>query len=264
MKKIRLFILLAVTLFIAENAGAQVNFDFNSQEDLDMWKGAQCDLSLVDGSLQLAVTGDFWAVASYEPEEGITWDFDAYPICAVKIQKKYGDLFLKLKTDDGDYKLSAGISAGDGIKVLKCTNSDALIHIFMFEDYNADEATKDAFVGTRTFGNLQLANEYVDKGNNIQFDWIKSFTDAESALEYIIPIVEGGSVDGIFNETIVISGGNGCINVSGMTDAAKVEVFSISGQAVKTETIMNGSIDNLSKGIYIVRTGGKSKLVGVN
>lgn len=265
MKKIRLFILLALTIFAAKNVNAQVNFEFTTQEEVDQWEGAQCILSNVNGCLQQDVTGSFWAVTTYAPEGGFEWDFDAYPICAIKLEKKYGDLFLKLNHGDGDYKLSAGISAGDGIKVLNIKDSEALIHIFVFEDYNADEATKDAFVGKRNFVNLQLASEYVEIGQKIQFDWIKSFTDAESALDYIMPIVDGtGSVSGNqIDNNLIISGSNNSILIDGMTETASIEIFSISGQIIKKATMMNGVVENIPAGMYIVRTCGQSKIVAV-
>lgn len=259
MKKTKLFLSACLLLSTATMFG-QVNFDFNTQEEIDLWTADQGTLALSNNNyLQLTVNGSFWSIAKYEPEGGIEWDFDAYPICAIKLQKKFGDLFLKMSPVEGDdFKLQAGSSAGD-VNVLKVNGTDEMIHIFLFDDFNA--ANDNAFVGKKTFKNIQFANEYVSNGQVLEFDWIKSFTSAEEALAFIMPIVEGGS-SAIKTEKanpVKVVAQNNAIEVLNLPEGAQVQLLNIQGQLIASTT--QNTIDNLASGLYIVVVDGQSQKV---
>ena len=89
MKKRITSIVMFVMVFMANNLSAQISNYFSSENDLIGFKGAQSDLSIENGKLKMQITGGWWGVASYEPEEGANWDFDKYKFVAVRVGKQY-------------------------------------------------------------------------------------------------------------------------------------------------------------------------------
>lgn len=245
-KKIFTSILSVIALCATTNLSAQVSNYFSSEADLANWKGAQCDISYSDGSMQLDVTGGFWAVASYEPEGGLDWNFDTDKVICIKINKKVGDVLFGFY-DGENHKMT-------NYDPINIEGTDSYIFVYNIEDF-----PELGLEGTKHFTNFQIASEYVNTGNVLNFDFVKSFADLEAAYAFINDILEGKDPQGIEGNTAnlaQVTGAEGAVSFSNMEAEAVAEIFNLSGQSIAKASVFNNEIAGLTAGLYIVKLGG--------
>lgn len=249
-------IIITLALFLALNANAQLNLDFKVNTDTANWVGGKSNQSIVSWEksdfLQIQVDGGFWAVAAYQPLNGVSWNFDTYKVVAVKVQKKFGDLFVKFydKATNKNYKLKDPLP-------LSITGTTQLIHVIAFENYANDYP--DLQSGTKTFTNIQIAHEYVSPGQQIQVDWIKSFTTLDAAYEYMGPLLD--ALDDIHSTNIKIATSGNTIRIAGMTNETNVQLYDSKGSLVRSQTMRDGEISGLNRGVYVLRIENKASKV---
>lgn len=252
----KLLIIIVLIIFLANNANAQINFEFKVNTDTANWKGGTSNQSILSWEsndfLQIQVNGGFWAVAAYEPLNGVSWNFDTHKVVAVKVQKKFGDLFVKFydKAANKNYKLKDPLP-------LSITGTTQLIHVIAFENYANDYP--DLQSGTKSFTNIQIAHEFVSPGQQIQVDWIKSFTTLDAAYEYMGPLID--ALDDIHSTNIKISTSGNTIKISGMTNEANVQLYDIKGSLVRSQSMRDGEIIGLNKGVYVLKIDNKASKV---
>lgn len=249
MKNYKIIIAAFVLAFVSINGVlAQIDFGFKVNTDTVNWKGGtgnQSILSWVNNDfLQIQVTGGFWAVAAYEPKDGISWDFDKNKVVVVKVQKKFGDLYVKFydKSASKNYKLKDPLP-------LTINGSTSLIHVIAFENYANDYPELQS--GIKTFTNIQIAHEYVSIGQQILVDWIKSFPTIDAAYEYVAPMLD--ALEDIRSANIRINTKNNSIELSGMTTESMVQLYDMKGVLLRSQTMQNGEISGLSKGVYVLK-----------
>jgi len=241
-------IIIVLVLFFVANANAQINFDFKVNTDTANWKGGTGNQSLLswvsNDFLQIQVTGGFWAVAAYEPAAGVSWNFDQQKVIVVKVQKKFGDLYVKFydKAANKNYKLRDPLP-------LVITGTTQLIHVIAFENYANDYP--DLQSGTKSFTNIQIAHEYVSPGQQIQVDWIKSFPTLEAAYDYVGPLLD--ALDDIRTSDVRINCSGNTVKITGMTKSANVQLFNINGSLIRQQLMHDGEISGLNKGVYILK-----------
>lgn len=249
-------IVIVFTLLLGLNANAQINFDFKVNTDTASWVGGKSNQSIVswvnNDFLQIQVDGGFWAVAAYQPANGVSWNFDTHKVIAVKVQKKFGDLYVKFydKAANKNYKLKDPLP-------LAITGTTQLIHVIAFENYANDYP--DLQSGTKTFTNIQVAHEYVSPGQQIQVDWIKSFTTLEAAYDYVGPLLD--ALDDIRSSNIRITTTENAIRIAGMTNETKVDLYDIKGALVRSQSMRDGEISGLNKGVYVLKIDNKASKV---
>lgn len=249
-------IIIALALFLVNNANAQINFDFKVNTDTANWVGGKSNQSIVSWAnndlLQIQVDGGFWAVAAYQPANGVSWNFDTHKVVAVKVQKKFGDLYVKFydKAANKNYKLKDPLP-------LSITGTTQLIHVIAFENYANDYP--DLQSGTKTFTNIQIAHEFVSPGQQIQVDWIKSFTTLDAAYEYMGPLLD--ALDDIHSTNIKISTSGNTIKITGMTNEASVQLYDIKGSLIRSQILHDGEISGLNKGVYVLKIDNKASKV---
>lgn len=245
-KKIFTSILSIVALCATSNLSAQVSNYFSSEADLTNWSGAQCNISYSEGSMQLDVTGGFWAVAAYGPEGGFDWNFDTDKVICIKINKKVGDVLFGFYDGSKDYKMT-------NFDPINIEGTDSYIFVYNIEDF-----PELGLEGSKHFNNFQIANEYVNTGNVLNFDFVKSFADLETAYAFINDILEGNDPQGIEGNTeklAEVTGGEGSVIFSEMETEATVEIFTLSGQNIIKSIVFNNEITGLTAGLYIVKLG---------
>lgn len=244
-KKIFTSILTVVFLCATSNLSAQISNYFSSEADIVNWKGAQCNISYSNGSLQLDVTGGFWAVASYEPEGGIDWNFDTNKVICIKINKKVGDVLFGFY-DGKNYKMT-------NYEPINIEGTDSYIFV-----YNVEDFPDLGLEGTKHFNNVQIANEYVNTGNVLNFDFVQSFANLETAYAFINDILDGKDPQGIegSRENLAqVTGGKGVISFSDMEAEAVAEIYNLSGQSIAKASVFNNEMAGLATGLYIVKLG---------
>jgi hypothetical protein len=254
--QIKFLIIIVLAVISTTASKAQIDFNFKVNTDTTNWKGGKSNQSIVSWTsndfLQIQVDGGFWAVAAYEPKNGVNWNFDANKVVVVKVQKKFGDLFVKFydKAANKNYKLKDPLP-------LTIKGTTCLIHVIAFENY-ANEFP-DIQSGTKTFTNLQIAHESVSVGQQIQVDWIKSFPTIDAAYEYVGPMID--ALDDIRSTNIRISTANNSIKITGMKYESKVEVIDSKGTLIFNKKMINGDISGLNKGVYIIKIENKASKI---
>jgi hypothetical protein len=246
-KKFFTSVFMIVTLMVTSSLSAQISNYFNTAADITDWEGAQCDIAIVDGKLQVSVTGAFWAVASYTPSGGLDWDFDNNKVVCFRLEKKFGDVEFKFYDGVNNY-----VIPGKNDDAIRIDGTDALIYYF---ELDALELT-----GVKHFNNIQIANTYVSPGNVLNFDWIKSFKDLDEAFEFIGLILEGKdptttSIKPANANVVNITGGRNVISFTGMTGEDIAYIYDLTGKCIHRSTVFNNDITGLNAGIYLVKTG---------
>lgn len=245
--------IIVLALFLVTNANSQINFDFRVNTDTVNWKGGtgnQSILSWVNNDfLQIQVNGGFWAVAAYEPSGGVSWNFDQQKVIVVKVQKKFGDLYVKFydKAANKNYKLRDPLP-------LVIAGTTQLIHVVAFENYANDYP--DIQSGTKTFTNIQIAHEYVSPGQQILVDWIKSFPTLEAAYDYVGPLLD--ALDDIRTSDVRISCSGNVVKITGMSNNSNVQLFNANGSLIRQQFMHDGEISGLNKGVYILKIDNKA------
>lgn len=255
MKKRITSIVMFVMVFMANNLSAQISNYFSSENDLIGFKGAQSDLSIENGKLKMQITGGWWGVANYEPEEGANWDFDKYKFVAVRVGNKTQGT-IQFKFYDGD--TTPFVNGKDDEAIPVDDGSGDQIYVF--------DLSEMGFSGVTHFVNCQIAFEGVGPENVFYFDWIESFADIDSAYEFIGKVLEGWDptptgIQSVSKETIQIQGIENAISFSNMYKAESAQVYDTAGRHIAQATVYNSDIKNIKKGFYIVKIGDQTHKV---
>lgn len=255
-KQIFTSILSIVALFITTNLVAvgpsPVPNTFDSASDLTGWKAAQGNISQVNGTLQLDVTGGYWALATYEPKDEITgemvgfdWDLVAHRIICLKKMQQVGLTRIKFNFWETDHllEIKKAVNVGD---------EDAQVLFYDMNDLNLG-------VNTKRYNNLQLANEGVDPGYVLNFDFLMAFASMEDADAYVAALTTGIDEEKESAIYYTIEGNSLQIHTNNQID--KVQLFDISGKKHPVSLNENSfDISSLKQGAYILQINGDTAL----
>lgn len=264
MKKRFTLFAMCVISFMTSSLSAQISNYFSSESDLTGFKGAQSDLSIENQKLKMQITGGWWGVASYEPESGIDWDFDKYKIVALRVGNKTQGT-IQFKFYDGTD--TPFVNGRDDESIPVDDGSGDLIYVFDLEQLSCN-GNLIGYTGVQHLVNCQIAFESVGPENTFYFDWIESFSDIDSAYEFIGKVLEGWDptptgIESVSGKTIQVNGEYNSISFKNMEKQEEVTVYDSTGKKVCQTVIFNTEIPNLAQGIYIVKTGSQINKVCV-
>lgn len=255
-KRITLITMFVMT-FMTASLSAQISNYFSNGTDLTGFKGAQSDLSIENNKLKMQVTGGWWGLVSYEPEGGINWDFDKYGIVALRVGNKTQGT-IQVKFFDGTN--TPFVNGKDDEAIPVEDGSGDLIYIFDLSQFT--------YTGIQHFVNFQIAFESVGPENAFYFDWIESFTDIDTAYEYVGKVLEGwdptpAGINSVSNNSIQVIGGSNSISFNNMDTQESVVIYNFAGKIINQSIVFNNEIPNIKQGFYIVKIGNQINKVRI-
>jgi hypothetical protein len=256
----KVFLLVLLVGFFSTTTFAQISTFFKSEVDLTGWVGVQADMSFANNSLQLDVTGGFWALAKYAPEGGFTWDFDNERIICLQAKYIQGEILIGFydgTAQNPEWKMKYG----DKMPIEG--KEDEFIKLYEFDAYPNNVGN---LTGIFPLTELQVAVEYTNPGHTYNLRWIKSFKNLDEAYDFIAPILDGNDPPTSIKVNKVISnfisGQKNSISFN-LENEEQISIFDITGRCVKQKIIQSGIIE-MNKGIYIVKIGNNTTKVIVN
>ena len=167
MKKLIIATIFLGSLFCSTTAKAQIDIKFSPTTDLSKFS---CGVLENNKMLKVTVSqGNSWAAIYYRPAGGMSLGSDKFIV--VKSNIKIHS--LKIATDN-----ASGNSNG---RLVKCGESEFYIHTYRLADF----APKNPLGEGESFSSLSLHASNLTGGDNILLEWVKSFPDEASALQYV-------------------------------------------------------------------------------
>jgi len=172
MKKLIIALIFTGSLFCSNTAHAQIDIKFSPTTDLSQFVFSGASYGVIENKKILKVTveeGKNWAAIFYRPAGGMSLGSDKFFV--IKSSKKSHQLKIASSNTSG-YK--------DG-KSVKCSESEFFITTYRLADFKPQNPLTEG----ESFSSLSLHANGLTGGDIVMIEWVKSFPNETSALQYV-------------------------------------------------------------------------------
>jgi len=173
MKKLIIATIFLGSLFYSTTTYAQIDIKFSPTTDLSQYIYSGTTEGVIENKKSLKVIvleGKDWSAIFYKPVGGISFGSDQFVV--VKSSKKRCQ--LKVTSDTDSYGFGEG-------KWVKSADGESYIHTYRLSDLKPQNpVTTGVYCKNVQFGTFGLMG-----GDVVLLEWVKSFPDEASAIQYV-------------------------------------------------------------------------------
>lgn len=173
MKKLIITTFILGSLFCATTAHAQIDIKFSPTTDLSQFIYTGTTDGVLENKKLLKVAvldGKNWSNIVYQPVGGVSLGSDNF----IVIKSSKAKYSFKVRTDADVHAYSDG-------KSFKCADGEFYIHTYKVSELKP----ANSFTSGVHCKNVQLGTNGVMGGDVVLLEWVKSFPDEASAIEYV-------------------------------------------------------------------------------